>query len=99
MLVIIDNETNKIKQSIDKDYGVSLAESETLKEISFSLYEKYLSAYDYEVEFDEEGDIVDIAISKTREEWEAEQPDAPKPPTPEERIRALEDALLMLTLG
>lgn len=97
MFIIVDKNTNKITQTIDKNYGIEAGENKLLREITDeTLASKINTAHDYTLIFDTDGNVADITVTKTLAEWQAEQALLPQAPTPEERLSALEDAMLLL---
>lgn len=74
MFIIIDKTTNKIIQTIDKNYGIQVGENQPVQEItSQTLADKINSAYDYTLVFDTNGKVIDINVTKTIEEYQQEQ--------------------------
>lgn len=99
MFIIIDKTTNKIVQTIDKNYGIQVSSNELLQEITEeTLINKIKSAYGYSLVFDKNYNVMDITITKTIEQRNQEIEQLPKEPTAEERLQALED-LMLFNLG
>ncbi|AKA68562.1 hypothetical protein [Clostridium scatologenes] len=75
MFVKIDKVTNKIIQTIDKNYGIQVNENELLQEITDeTLINKINSAYEYTLIFNDTKDsIIDINITKTIEQHQQDQ--------------------------
>lgn len=74
MFIIIDKNTNKIFQTIDKNYGIQISKNELLQEITDeALINKINSAYEYTLIFNDKGNVTDINITRTIEEHQQEQ--------------------------
>jgi hypothetical protein len=100
MFVIINTNTNKIIQTINSSEGLQVNENHLLQEITDeTLISKINVAHDYTLVFDVDGNVTDITVSKTQDEWQAEQPIPEVEPTPEEYLVDLDYRLSLIELG
>lgn len=72
MFIIVDKSINKIKQTIDKNYGMKTNENELLQEVNSNFIEKFNTAQDYTLIF-ADGKVTDIKILKTWDEYKEEE--------------------------
>lgn len=97
MFIIVDKSINKIKQTIDKNYGMKTNENELLQEVTEEFISKFSKAQEYKLIFKNDT-VTDIKILKTWEEWKQEQPKQEASKTKEElqveKIKQLENELI-----
>jgi hypothetical protein len=78
MFIIVDKNTNKITQTVDKNYGIQVNGNELLQEVTdATLAAKIKTAHDYTLIFGVDGNVTDITVMKTIEQWQAEQTPEP----------------------
>lgn len=109
MLLILDKKTKRIKEN----YGTnSLFPSGNIPNLEPSENEIFIKihddsefvkqismAYDFELVLDENNEVTNVIIHKTLEDYNAEKPVIPQPPTDQERLQSLEEAMITITLG
>lgn len=98
MFIIIDKTTNKIVQTIDKNYGIQVLENELLQEITNPiLINKINSRYEYTLITDSNGYVTDITVTKTLEQYQNEQANIlVVEPVDQEKV-AMAEAIIDLT--
>lgn len=109
MLIILDKKTKVVKENMGTNSkfpdgnipNLNPKENELFIRIhdNSDIAKQIMSAYDYELVLNENNEVTNVIVNKTLEEFQAEQPTLPQPPSSEERLQALEDAMIALTLG
>ena len=101
MFIIIDKNIKKIKQTLSANYGIEVnEENELLQEVSTDFIDKYNTSYEYELVFDAEGNVADVNIIKTLEQYNLEQqsnPEIVEETVDEEKVAMAED-IISLTM-
>jgi len=78
MFIVINKVTNKIIYTAGENFGIQVTEDKLLQEITDEvLINKIESSHDYVLIFDEEGNVVDMNVLKTWEQWQQENQPIP----------------------
>lgn len=80
MFIIVNKNTNKVKQTIDKNYGIEVGENELLQDVNADFMTKLNTAHNYELIFTD-GVVTDITVIQTIAEYEASLPPVVPPKT------------------
>lgn len=98
MYIIVNINTNRITQSIDKNEGIRVNDNELIQEIADEVLDKIKTAYEYDLIFTD-GEVTDINVIQTIDEYEASLPPIIPVPTTDDYLIDLDFRLSMIELG